>query len=168
MFRPRLSSLILAGLTGVALSGRTLAAEPKAWVDDHLEEFIELYRYFHQHPELSLSEKETAARVAAELKATGAKVTAGVGGHGVVGVVENKPGPTLLLRTDLDALPVNEQTQLAYASQVKVRDASGAEIGVMHACGHDIHITSLIAVARYPARAQGPLEWDGGLHRPTG
>ena len=167
MFRPRLSSLILAGLTAVALSGRTLAAEPKAWVDDHLEEFIELYRYFHQHPELSLAEKETAARVAAELKATGAKVTAGVGGHGVVGVVENKPGPTLLLRTDLDALPVNEQTQLAYASQVKVRDRQrrGNRRDARLRARHPHHQPD----RRGPlsARAQGPLERDGGLHRPT-
>jgi hippurate hydrolase len=125
------------------------AADPADWTGSHIDELVELYRYFHQHPELSLREKETAARLAKELRTAGATVTANVGGHGVVGVVENGPGPTLLIRTDLDALPVTERTELTYASKVRVKDEQGVETGVMHACGHDIHITCLVGVVRY-------------------
>ncbi|HUY34777.1 MAG TPA: amidohydrolase [Pirellulales bacterium] len=137
------------------------AVEPAEWVRERLDELVELYRYFHQHPELSLREKETAARLAKELKTAGAQVTTGVGGHGVVGVIENGPGPTLLIRTDLDALPVTERTELVYASQVRVKDAQGAETGVMHACGHDIHITTLVGATRY--LAQHKDRWSGTL-----
>jgi hippurate hydrolase len=97
-----------------------MAEEPGAWAKAHLDEIGELYRHFHGHPELSFLEKETAARLAKELRAVGAEVTEGVGGTGVVGVLKNSEGRTVLLRTDLDALPVTEQTGLAYASQVKV------------------------------------------------
>lgn len=132
-------------------SSAVRADEPADWARAHLEELVALYRQFHQAPELSMREEKTAARLAGELKAAGAEVTTGVGGHGVVAVVENGRGRKLLIRTDLDALPVTEQTGLTYASQVKVRDAMGAETGVMHACGHDIHITTLVGVARYLA-----------------
>lgn len=124
---------------------------PKAWAEQHLSELVTLYRHFHTHPELSLMEQETAARLAKEWQAAGVEVTTGVGGHGVVGILKNGTGPTVMLRTDLDALPVVEQTGLAYSSRVKVKDASGADVGVMHACGHDVHITNLIGVARYLA-----------------
>ena len=92
---------------------------------------------------------QTAARVAAELKRAGAKVTTGVGKLGVVGLIENGPGPVVLVRTDMDALPVVEQTGLPYASKVKVRDSQGREVGVMHACGHDVHMTCFIGTARW-------------------
>jgi hippurate hydrolase len=119
------------------------------WCRSEIEDLTKLYRHLHAHPELSLCEKETAARVAAELKAVGAEVTTGVGGHGVVAIIKNDAGPTVMVRADLDALPVTENTGLPFASQVRVRDTSGAEVGVMHACGHDIHMTCLIGVARY-------------------
>ncbi|OYV89449.1 MAG: peptidase M20 [Planctomycetia bacterium 21-64-5] len=136
------------------------AAGPADWVQgDNLEQLVTLYRYFHSHPELSMQEKETAARLAKELEATGAKVTQNVGGHGVVAVMENGPGKTLLIRTDLDALPVTERTDLVYASKVTVKGESGLETGVMHACGHDIHITSLVGVARYLAANKD--KWSG-------
>jgi amidohydrolase len=137
------------------------AADPQAWTKSHLEELVALYKHFHTHPELSFEEKETAARVAAEWKKAGYNVTTDVGGHGVVGLLKNGEGPTLLLRTDLDALPVTEQTNLAYASKVKVKNESGVEVGVMHACGHDIHITSLIGTARY--LAENKNLWKGTL-----
>lgn len=127
------------------------AEDAKTWVQANLDDLVSLYRHFHSHPEISFEEKETAARVAAEWKAAGYEVTTGIGGHGVVGLLKNGDGPTLLLRTDLDALPVTEQTELAYASKAKVKNESGVEVGVMHACGHDIHITSLIGTARYLA-----------------
>lgn len=149
MLRRPLAAWLSLGLVALGPAAPAPAAEPAAWAAAHSKELFTLYKHFHQNPELSLQERETAARVAEELEEAGAEVTAGFGGHGVVGVTVNGKGPTLLIRTDLDALPVTEQTQLTYASTVKVKDARGAETGVMHACGHDIHITSLIGVARY-------------------
>jgi len=137
------------------------AEEPARWSREHVDDLVELYRHFHQHPELSLREEHTAARLADELEAAGTQVTRGVGGHGVVAVLENGPGPMLLIRTDLDALPVTERTDLIYASKVRVKDEQGVETGVMHACGHDVHITSLVGVTRY--LCQHKDRWSGTL-----
>jgi hippurate hydrolase len=134
---------------------------PRQWVSENLPALVELYRQLHQAPELSLQEKETAARIAKELRDAGVTVTTDIGGHGVVGVVKNGTGKTLLLRSDMDALPVVEQTGLPYASKVRVTDARGATVGVMHACGHDVHMTNLIAVARYLASHKE--EWSGTI-----
>ena len=133
----------------------------REWIDGQLGDLVELYRHFHQHPELSLAEKETSARLAGELESLGIKVTTGVGGYGVVGVLENGPGDCVMIRADMDALPVTEETGLVYASQVTVEDESGAEVGVMHACGHDVHITCLVGVARYLAAHKG--DWSGTI-----
>ena len=100
-----------------------------------------LYKYLHTHPVLSLQEEKTSARLAKELKDAGFEVTEKVGGHGLVGVLKNGPGPTVLVRTDMDALPVTEATGLPYASKERVRDKNGNDVGVMHACGHDMHMT---------------------------
>ena len=97
--------------------------------------------------------------MAKELEALGAKVTTNIGGYGVVGVLENGPGKVLMLRSDMDALPVVEQTGLPYASKVRTQDARGATVGVMHACGHDVHMTNLIGVARYLAAHRD--DWSG-------
>ena len=122
---------------------------------------VKLYRHFHQTPELSKHEKETSARVAEELRDVGADVTTNVGGYGVVGVLKNGPGKVLLLRSDMDALPVAEKTGLPYASKVRTKDDHGASVGVMHACGHDVHMTNLIGVARYLATHRD--EWAGTI-----
>ena len=140
MFRQTLARTACVAAALLTLAVQISAAEPpadelKQWAKSHSEELVTLYRHFHAHPELSLLEKATAARVAAEWKAAGFEVTTGVGGHGVVALLKNGAGPAVMLRTDLDGLPVVENTGLAYASQVKVKDPSGAEIGVMHACG---------------------------------
>ncbi len=132
-----------------------------AWAQSHVAEYEALYRDFHQHPELSFQEKNTADRFADELRRRGYTVTQGVGGHGVVGLLENGKGPTLLLRADLDALPVAEETNLAYASTVTTVDKDGATVGVMHACGHDLHMTNLIATAAYLAEHR--TDWSGTL-----
>lgn len=134
---------------------------PSAWSRENFESLFTLYKHLHSHPELSQHEKETAARIAEELEAAGLKVTVGVGGHGVVGILENGPGPRILVRCDLDALPVVEQTGLVYASTVKTRDAEGKPIGVMHACGHDVHMTCLVGAARYMASHRD--RWSGTL-----
>jgi amidohydrolase len=129
------------------------------WVAENLDPLLELYRHFHSHPELSFQEAQTAARLADELSAVGATVQTGVGGHGVVALIHNGEGPTVMIRTDLDALPVTEQTGLIYASKVQVMNESGAKVGVMHACGHDVHITNLVGVARCLAAHRGL--WNG-------
>jgi amidohydrolase len=127
------------------------AASPQAWFAKNSDSLIELYKHLHQTPELSLHEKETAGRMAAELRALGITVSANVGGEGVVGVLKNGEGKVLMLRADMDALPVAEQTGLPYASKVRTHDPRGATVGVMHACGHDVHMTNLVGVARYLA-----------------
>jgi len=136
------------------------AATPDAWVRQHLPELVDLYRELHQAPELSFQEVKTSQRMAAEMKALGCDVTTEFGGHGVVAILANGPGPKLMIRADMDALPVVEQTGLVYASKVTTKDEMGATVGTMHACGHDIHMTNLIGVARYLAvnkdRYSGP------------
>lgn len=144
-------AFLLAVCLGPGADRFASASESEAWVKSKLEELVQLYRHLHEHPELSLAERETAARLAAELKHAGAQVTTDFGGHGVVGILENGDGPCLMIRTDMDALPVVEETGLVFASKVRIRDAAGAEVGVMHACGHDIHMTCLVGVARFLA-----------------
>jgi hippurate hydrolase len=107
-----------------------------------------LYKDLHAHPELGFQEKRTSARLAKELRAAGFEVTEKVGGTGIVGVLKNGMGPTVLVRADMDGLPIVEKTGLAYASKETVRDADGREVGVMHACGHDVNCTCLIGTAR--------------------
>ena len=136
---------------------------------DRLRFFIEsdfpglmrMYQELHAHPELSGQEKETARRVAESFSRMGAEVTTAVGGHGVVGVIRNGEGPTIMIRAELDALPISEASGLAYASQVKVRGESGEEVPVMHACGHDMHTTILIGTAGLLLRLRE--EWKGML-----
>ena len=141
---------------GSSSKSRSRGGEPGAV--EHIDELVTLYRHLHSHPELSFRETETARRIAEELRKTGADVTTGVGKHGVVGVLKNGPGPTVLVRTDLDALPVVEETGLPYASKVKT-DYSGKEVGVMHACGHDVHMACLVGTARWLAEHRD--RWSG-------
>jgi amidohydrolase len=113
-----------------------------------VEKYEALYKHFHAHPELSNLEAETAKTIAAQLSRLEAfDITTGIGGHGVVGVLRNGPGKTILLRADMDALPILEATGLPYASTVTMPDVEGVVRPVMHACGHDMHMTCLIAAA---------------------
>jgi hippurate hydrolase len=120
-----------------------------------------LYKHVHSHPELSLQEVQTAARLAKELRQAGFEVTEKVGGTGIVGVLKNGKGPTILVRTDIDALPIVEATGLPYASKVRARDRYGNDVGVMHACGHDINLTCWTGAARQLAALKG--QWSGTL-----
>ena len=131
------------------------------WVDRNLAGMLAMYRDLHASPELSLFEKETSALAASELRRAGYTAIEGLGGFGVVGVLENGAGPTLLLRGDMDALPIVEDTGLEYASRVRVELEDGREVGVMHACGHDVHTTNLLATARMLALAKDL--WSGTL-----
>lgn len=139
--------ILVSGAALLALCASIASAEINVSQaeQDYMEE---LYLHFHSNPELSLYEFETAARMAEEFAAAGYEVTAEVGGTGVVGLLRNGDGPTVMIRGDMDALPVKELTGVEYASTVMARDLFGREVPVMHACGHDIHIANLIGVAR--------------------
>ncbi|MFD6894710.1 amidohydrolase [Rhodococcus sp. NPDC060086] len=121
----------------------------------------DLYRDLHANPELSHQEHETAKKVADRLRVTGYEVFPGIGGTGVVGVLRNGDGPTVLLRADMDALPVKEATGLPYASAVRTADGDGNDVPVMHACGHDVHVTALLGAA--DLLRQGLPHWQGTL-----
>jgi hippurate hydrolase len=162
------SVLTVACLVSFLLSGQaadnpstSLREQLQARANQDYPRLFELYKHLHTHPELSLHEEKTGQRVADELKEAGFDVTSRVGGHGVVGVFRNGRGPTILVRTDLDALPVKEQTGLPYASNVRTTDDNGAEVDVMHACGHDIHMTVWVGAAR--ALVSLKDRWQGTL-----
>jgi amidohydrolase len=124
-----------------------------------LDDLEALYKDVHSHPELSMQEQRTAGLAADRLEKAGYAVTTGVGTTGVVGLLENGDGPTVMLRADMDALPVQEQTGLSYASTVTAMDADGVETPVMHACGHDMHVTWLAgAIALLASRKDA---WKG-------
>lgn len=128
------------------------SAQTTAWQED-------LYRDLHAHPELSHGEHASAATMAARMRDLGFDVTEGIGGTGVVGVLRNGDGPTVLMRADMDALPVEERTGLGYASSVRATGRDGAEVPVMHACGHDMHMTWLLGACEL--LAQGAARWSG-------
>lgn len=119
---------------------------------------LELCKHLHQNPELSFHEFETAKRMAKELAEIGFEVTENVGGNSVVGVFRNGDGPTVMLRTDMDALPIEEKTDLPFAS-TKTADLNGDDVAVMHACGHDIHMSTWIGTARTLVALKN--EWEG-------
>jgi hippurate hydrolase len=126
----------------------------RGWQED-------FYRSLHEHPELSHQEQHTAAQVAERLGTFGYEVHEGIGGTGVVGVLRNGDGPTVLLRADMDALPVKERTGLPYASTATARDRDGNEVPVMHACGHDVHVTCLLGASALLADAR--QLWHGSV-----
>ncbi|PLB54917.1 putative amidohydrolase [Aspergillus steynii IBT 23096] len=127
-----------------------------------LSPYEDLYKYFHAHPELSLQEDLTSQKVAAHLAQLNAyELHTHIGGYGLAGVLRNGPGKTVLLRADMDALPVKELTGLSYASTITARDAEGVEKPVMHACGHDMHMTCLLAAAEILAKSRHA--WSGTL-----
>ncbi len=128
---------------------------------DDADSLLGLYKHLHTNPELSFQEVETSKRISKELQDVGFEVTENVGGHGFVGIMKNGDGPTVMLRTDLDALPVKEQTGLPYASKVTATEQDGREVNVMHACGHDIHMTAFVGAARELAKQRD--KWHGTL-----
>src|SRR3989440_13005519 len=129
---------------------------PQQLAEAELPSLLTIYKDIHTHPELSTQEQRTSALLAKELKALGCDVTENVGKYekpdqkcfGVVGLMKNGDGPVVLVRTDLDALPVQEETRLPYASVVVTKNEKGDDVHVMHACGHDAHISMIIGVAR--------------------
>jgi len=147
--------LALAAISNAAVPQRALIEAEIERLYPHVEG---LYRHFHSNPELSQREEKTGKRMAEELRKLNIQVTERVGGHGVVGVLHRGTGPTVLVRGDMDALPVKEQTGLPYASTVRTTNDQGVEVSVMHACGHDVHITCLVGVANLLTRL---TNWNG-------
>src|SRR5437764_3930245 len=160
---PILLSSIVSG--GLAFAQQT----PQTIADAELPSLLTIYKDLHTHPELSAHEERSAAIVAKELKAAGCEVTERVGKYekpgatcfGIVGVMKNGVGPTVLVRSDLDALPVHEETGLPYASTVTTKNDEGKEVPVMHACGHDAHISMFIGVVRVLAKLKN--QWHGTI-----
>jgi amidohydrolase len=147
--------------SAAADAGKERIAEIKQRINAEYDRLVALYKHLHANPELSLQEARTSARLARELKDIGFEVKEQVGGYGVVGVLKNGDGPTVMVRTDMDALPIVERTGLPYASKVQVRDKNQNEVGVMHACGHDMHMTCWTGTARVLAGMKE--KWKGTL-----
>ncbi|MDZ4403118.1 amidohydrolase [Prosthecobacter sp.] len=141
------------------VSSSLFAADVASVAKQELPSLVALYQELHANPELSMHEVETAARIAKELREAGLEVSEKVGGHGIVGVLKNGDGPVILVRTDLDALPVKEQTGAPYASTKVAKDDLGREVNVMHACGHDIHMASFVGTARALVKLRD--QWKG-------
>src|SRR5438270_12310597 len=142
---------------------------PQSIADAELPSLLTIYKDLHTHPELSTHEERSAAIVAKELKAAGCEVSERVGKYdkpgltcfGVVGGMKNGAGPTVLVRSDLDALPVHEETGLPYASTVTTKNDEGKDVSVAHACGHDVHMSTLIGTARTPGKLKD--KWHGTI-----
>ena len=138
-------------------------------IDGNISSLVDTYKILHANPELSHREEKTSAFIAKELRALGYTVTERIGkyerpewvGYGIVAIMQNGSGPTVLLRTDMDALPVNEQTNLPYASKIKSKNDAGQDVSVMHACGHDIHMTTMLGSAKLLASLKD--QWRGTL-----
>ena len=143
---------LLVTAIAITLSGVSFATEFQR---------LPFYEYLHANPELSFQEQETAALLAETWREAGFDVTEGIGGYGVVGILKNGDGPTVMLRMDTDALPVKEQTGLAYASQQRALEQTGQEVDVMHACGHDVHMT--VGTETALNLAARTSEWQGTL-----
>src|SRR5690242_12045868 len=143
-------------------SQKTRSSEPAlAHFPDLLPELEALYTDVHAHPELSMQEIRTAGLAGERLRAAGYDVTTGIGKTGVVGLLRNGEGPTVMLRADMDALPVEEATGLAYASNARATDRDGKMVPVMHACGHDMHVAWLVGATTLLAQSRDT--WQGTL-----
>ncbi len=156
-----LSCLLLVAATAAQREPAAPASPSTQDVNAVYPEVEALYIDLHQSPELSLHEQETAAKLAARMKTLGYEVTTGIAGTGVVAVLRNGSGPIVLLRTDMDALPIQEKTGLPYASKVTMKSDSGDAVPVMHACGHDIHMSSWYGTAKLMAANR--RNWHGTL-----
>jgi hippurate hydrolase len=156
------TTLFLAGVIGAHAAGAAALPAPFAEQLNASYPAIEtLYQDLHRNPELGFNEHQTAAKLAERAKALGFDVTTGVGGTGVVAILRNGPGPTVMLRTEMDALPVQEKTSLPFASKVTTKNAAGDTVSVMHACGHDLHMSAWYGTARL--MAENRKAWSGTL-----
>jgi len=162
--KPLITITLIFGLFSSVYIPVSKAQSTKAVLEKRDQDYpylYDLYQHLHRNPELSFHEEKTAQRIAKELKQAGFEVTEKVGGFGLVGVLKNGKGPTILLRTDLDGLPIKEETQKPYASKIEVKDDTGKEVSVMHACGHDIHMAAFVGAARLLSGIKD--QWQGTL-----
>jgi hippurate hydrolase len=161
--------LLISILLILAISELTAQQSPQSIADAELPALLTIYKDIHSHPELSTQEQHTSALMAKELRAAGCEVTENFGKYdnpklacyGVIGIMRNGDGPKVLVRTDMDALPVEEQTGLPYASKVVAKNNEGRDVPVMHACGHDAHMSMFIGVARALAKLKD--QWHGTI-----
>jgi len=156
----RIASISLT-LLFICIAPASAESLREAIASDYESNLEDLFLHFHANPELSNREFKTAKRLAEEIRAFGFEVTEGVGGTGIVAIMKNGPGPTVMLRADMDGLPVEEQSGLPYASKARQVDTTGIEQPVMHACGHDVHITAMVGTARQMAARKD--QWSGTL-----
>ncbi len=152
--------LTVVGWAALPVHGES-RADVDRWIGASLADLVRFYKDLHTHPELSLEEKASSAKIAKRLRAAGFDVTEGVGGYGVVGLLKNGDGPMVMIRGDMDALPITEETGLPYASSVTSTRKDGSTVGVMHACGHDVHQTCLVGTAELMAGSRDA--WQGTL-----
>lgn len=150
-----------AAALAIGMAAPAAAQDIGGEVQKQMPSLMAIYKDFHANPELSFMEVRSAGILAAEARKLGFQVTEKVGGTGIVAVLKNGPGPVVLVRADMDGLPVIEQTGLAHASKVRVTTKEGVETGVMHACGHDTHMTAWIGVARLMTANRD--KWSGTL-----
>lgn len=156
----RLLTCILLILFISAFTTRDNSQKLKEVIKEDLPYLVDFYKTRHQYPEISLREEETSKALATELKKIGYKVTESFGGYGIVGILENGEGPLILYRTDMDALPMYEKTELPYSSKLTT-DYNGAEVGTMHSCGHDMHMSTWLGTARVMVKMKD--QWKGTL-----
>lgn len=156
-----LSTFLLTSSLTLAMCSAQANDVTTAVAKDYKNHLAALWDHFHQNPELSLMEHKTAKRLAEEIRSVGFTVTENIGGTGIVAIMKNGPGPMVMVRADMDGLPVKELSGLSNASKAMMTDWDGNEVGVMHACGHDVHITSLVGTARYMAATKDT--WSGTL-----
>jgi amidohydrolase len=162
------AAMLCLGFMSTSLSAQTIANPPlpergaiEAAVRGDMPQLMEIYRHFHANPELSMQETQSAARMAEEARRLGFEVTTGVGGTGVVAVLRNGEGPTVLLRADMDGLPMEERTGLPFASRARGQTREGQDTFIAHSCGHDTHMTAWIGTARRLVALRG--QWRGTL-----
>jgi hippurate hydrolase len=156
-----LTSLLVAGAAASAAQAASLPAPFAEQLNANYPSVEALYQDLHRNPELGFNEHRTAAELAKHARALGYEVTTGVGGTGVVAILKNGPGPTVMLRTEMDALPVQEKTGLPFASTVTTRNKAGETVSVAHACGHDLHMASWYGTAKL--MADNRKAWHGTL-----
>src|SRR5262245_45829775 len=161
MRRTVLATLLTFACSGLVRGADAASVATLTGADALYPELEKLYLDLHQNPELSFQEVKTSAKLADRLRALGYEVTTGLGKTGVAATMKNGNGPTVLVRADMDALPVEEKTGLSYASKAKGTNENGETVPVMHACGHDVHMTSLIGAAMLLSK--GKDRWRGTL-----
>lgn len=157
----KIATLLTATILSLSMHSASANGLSEAIQADYDLHLGNLFDHFHRNPELSMKEFRTAKRLARELRAAGFTVTENVGGTGIVAMMENGPGPLVMMRADMDGLPVQEKSGLENASKARQVDWNGNEVFVMHACGHDVHITSLVGTARHMAKNKD--SWSGTL-----